>query len=321
MCLVVASTGSTKSTCPVDLGPILNEIGLPPAPNVPIGRYPLRVWKGHEHLAKSVYAQIEEGQIAADQLHSLSKCFSPPLNDSDFTLALSAEFRDRSLARIRKINPAAFERASKVRPIENLALRIFDGHSNHQDSATRAIGDRPAGYHITTQSLFMDIAKVSKEDWDAIFIHEIGHFVDPVMSHVRFFNNEKMIEKIGAIVQKENRGELVEESEIQILDQWLYHGVNIRLLAEWRVWSFTVNYLRGGNNADITLGPETVWLKPYLRSTVSEMDWKRDLFLELDKNFHNPSEGVFSSPLLQQRMGLLREKLRQQAVHEKCVFQ
>jgi hypothetical protein len=50
------------------------------------------------------------------------------------------------------------------------------------------------------------------------------------------------------------------------------------------------------------------------------MDWKRDLFLELDKNFHNPSEGVFSSPLLQQRMSLLREKLRQQAVHEKWIF-
>lgn len=49
----------------------------------------------------------------------------------------------------------------------------------------------------------------------------------------------------------------------RIIDEVLWSGISIGLLAEWRVWCFVIDYLRDELNKGYQLGEKTQWLKQF----------------------------------------------------------
>ena len=293
--------------CPVDITPILQGIGSAPAENTAAGNYSTRVWIGHQALASHLYHLFALRQLDAQDLSQLTSCLLKPLNHQDLNLAMNTVFRTKSLQRIESINPQEFSRISKKFKIENIAFQVFDTHVQNQKLAEGILGTRPAGFNMTTQALFMNLAQIESADWDVFFIHELGQYLDPVEDHVKFFNDLKTIAKIVALTKQYDQNNTLLVEDLKLVDEWLVHGLNIALLAEWRVWNFTLDYL--SVQPDYVFGPKTSWLKTFLQKTGSER--KTAMFSFLDINFENPKDQFFSHPLIQKRIIFLRQWLRE----------
>lgn len=200
-----------------------------------------------------------------------------------------------------------FAEISKSVVVENVAFRVLDFHTQSESSAKDMIGDLPAGYSQFVQVLFMDITQIHPRDWDILFIHELGHHLDKKMeTYVREFNSLSVRERVKEITERYDKKLEVKKDDIQFLDEWLMNGMNIRLLSEWRVWSFTLDYISA--DQAIQYGPRTFWLKGLAGK--DQVTRKIELFQFLDRNFINPTDQNFSHPLIKNRILFLREKVR-----------
>lgn len=302
--LAIAEIGE----CPLDISPFLAMIGPAPAENTAAGDYASKVWTGHQALAMQVYQRFASQQLSSQDLNKFATCLKKPMDFGDLNLALNSIFRDESLKRIQQINPLRFAQISKNFNVGQIVFQVFNSHVNSQKLAESILGQRPAGYNMQTRALFMNMAQITVDDWDILFIHEMGHYLDPIDSNISFFNDANNLEKISVSIKNFNQNKSLTQNELQFIDVWLTHGLNIRLLAEWRVWNFTVDYL--SLRKDIPMGPKTIWLQPYLTKDVTQR--KIELFNFLDRNFVNPIDQIFSNPLIQKRINLIRQSLREQ---------
>jgi hypothetical protein len=301
--------GIPGHACPVDTQLILQKIGPRPTPEQKGSDYSDRLWNGHKELASALWEWYRRSSAdSAGSFHdSLRDCVQDPLNENDLALAINNEFLQHSLERVQAINPQKFAEINKQRSVAEMTFQIFNACDPSEQEAQDVLGARPGGFNIPTQALFMNISSISVNDWDVIFIHEMGHFLDPIHDHVTAFNDKDTLASIAKIVAAKTEPTALQKAAI---DSWLWHGLNIGLLAEWRVWSFTADYV--SNRSDYTLGPHTQWLAPFLKQDAKSR--RQNIFKFLDLKFTNSSDQIpmINDPLIQSRLELLRAQVREQ---------
>jgi len=291
--------------CPIDVNTTLKDFGLSPIPQpLPIWWSPV-VWKAHENLANQIWNLYNKGELPAQGMDSLKDCFVEPISDVRLSQAINDRFLQGSLSEIKKINPKKFDVLSQKYRIENMAFRVLDGAGLDHKEAKAVLSDLPAGFNIETRTLFFNISNVSRSEWNVIFIHEMGHFIDPIEDHIEAFNNPKTVHQID-LISANNTIESLSVDDGRIIDEWLMHGLNIGLLAEWRVWNFTVDYLSNATN--YTFGPRSKWLQPLLKMNI--LDRKMKIFAILDNNIPDPTTERFSDGVIPKRLKQIRIKLR-----------
>lgn len=266
----------------------------------------LVIWKAHEILAEKIWQLFESGELQKNK-YNIADCLHPPLNDQDLMFATNNIFLQKTFERLQKINPKMYFELNQKIDFNQIVFQVFAFCEACQLQSKKLLGEKPAGYNLTTQSLFMNIQSLSPEDWDVIFIHELGHHFDQTRKDSKQYFNIDQVKVIIELQKKYDRGESIDDSEIKQIDDWIMSGLNIGLLAEWRVWSFTLKYL-DGFKADYHFGKQTQWLKYYRKLSPSDRDI--ELFKMLDYRFKNSNDLLLSHELIQKRLDLIRLQIR-----------
>jgi len=265
----------------------------------------LIIWKAHEILAEQIWQLFESGELQKNK-YNIADCLQSPLNDQDLMLATNNIFLQKTFERLQKINPNMYFELNQKINFNQIVFQAFAFCEACQLQSKKILGEKPAGYNLTTQALFMNIQTLSPEDWDVIFIHELGHHFDQTRKDSKQYFNIDQVKIILDLQKKYDRGERLDDSEIKQIDNWIMSGLNIGLLAEWRVWSFTLQYLDPVLNYQF--GEKTKWLQNY-KNLPSDIRYV-ELFKTLDRNFTNPATGLASHPLVLKRVQILRAQFR-----------
>jgi len=296
------------TTCPIDVTTTLKNFGLTLIPQpLPIWWSPV-VWKAHENLANQIWNLYNQGELPVQNMDSLQDCFIKPISDARLSQAINDRFLKGSLEEVKKINPNKYTDLSQKYRIESMAFRVLDGAGIDHKEAKAVLSNLPAGFNIETRTLFFNISNVLRSEWNVIFIHEMGHFIDPIEDHIEAFNNPKTLHQIDLLGAAHRTLENISEEERRLIDEWLMHGLHIGLLAEWRVWSFTAEYLSEAKQ--VSFGKRTKWLKPLLKLNAQERKIK--IFEILDRNIPDPATERFAIGVVSERLKQLRAQLLQQ---------
>jgi len=273
----------------------------------------LVVWKAHTQLAEKVWQMFERGELQKREFN-IDACIKKPVNDNDLMLATNNIFLQKTFERLNKINPQMYLELNQKIDFNQIVFQTFAYCEACQMNSKKILGEKSAGYNLTTQALFMNIQTLSPEDWDVIFIHELGHHFDQTRKDSKNYFNLENIKMILNLQKKFDNGESLSTAELQQVDQWIMSGLNVGLLAEWRVWAFTLKYL-DGVSGQYNFGQQTQWLKKYRDMNTDQRDV--ELFRMLDSRFKNSNDQLLSHQLVQQRLNLIRTQIRNDIVNHK----
>lgn len=248
-----------------------------------------------EQLAESLFSNYLHGQIDFAQIE---KCWVDlPMKES-LLITLQAKFLLGSLQYLERSSSSV---------IKNF-IQIFKNRYGSAQAASfklvghtqKSIDGMKAGFHRADKSIFMDISKISRSEWMVILVHELSHSLDSEMNKsIPIYNNEAAVQKFVKWSQAGRHFQELNPREQQELSQWLEAGLSRGLFAEYRAWWATVQVYNAGLK-------DKLWEK---------IEWLEDLqsgslYLNLDKNFKDPTESVFKNPLFQEGLAIVREKYR-----------
>lgn len=284
-------------------------IGPAPLPGQGIGNYHIRSWEGHKILAQGIWQLYRSHQ----NLSNFDTCLKleKTVVFKDLKLAFNAIFKAESIQRITNLNPTLIStiKSQNLKEFENFQVIAFNGHKSSHPAYQQKTENRPAGYSPSTNAIFGDFANLDPRDWDPIFIHELGHRLDPIGAHLKIVNN---LDHTTEIIKFLKSSSALSINLIEKIDQIIWSGLNIGFLAEWRVWCFVADYLSPAENM-LNLGPETIWLKAFITEKDKSIRDQK-MFEYLDPNFGNDSDTVqwINDPRVQERFIIFRECLRRQ---------
>jgi hypothetical protein len=301
-------TIQAHAECPVDVGAILTKIGAPPTfqmSQLDFSQYEVRVWKAHIDLAAMVWRKYIVGVLRNGGLQRVDECLASPLNQDDFLLAINKVFRDSAFERIKSINPKVYLTLSEKFDFDKMIFRVFDPAFDQDSAIQSSLHELPAGFNDAGRAIFTDAQRIQSEDWDITFIHELGHFIDPITSDIVQFTDQDIAKTIANIL-KTKTTETLSDEDRSIINSRLQHGLNIGFLAEWRVWCFTVDYV--GSSNKVVIGPKFSWMKPLLKMKRDQM--KAEVFRYLDPRFSDPQVGIYSNQIISGQLKKIRADLR-----------
>ncbi len=306
-----------QTTCPLNINSVLAHIGAKPDSSVSAqdyAAYKIRIWNGHLELADQVWSSYIDGVNSSADSQEIESCLIPPLDHHTFTLALNEKFTEASLARIRAINPPEFFLLNSKYKFDNIIFRVFDPVFESNDSALNSLENKPAGFNDAGKALFASAQRIQSENWDITFLHELGHYIDHVDDDIQKFNDLDTMQAIATILQTK-AVDTTTDVEKQLIDSWLKSGLNIGFLAEWRVWCFTVEYLSALPQP--FTGAKYAWIKPLLNLTPQQI--KVGVFDYLDPRFSDPRDGIFSNPIMGERLKQIRNDLRLNILNSRSI--
>lgn len=290
------------------LEPANDTIGPRP---YPLGNYLIQKWEAHKELAQKLWTQ--RGLSAS--LHNIEVCVDKfdNLDYPSLKLALNEKFKEASLNRMYSINPNKFNEIKSVysKSMFDFTLIVFNGSESKNKKVKEFISNRAAAYAPHSHTIFKDTEKMNFDDWNAIFLHELGHRLDGIENSIEMVNNKKNFNQMMEIIRLYEQKRIMPDSEqINFIHSMLWNGLNIGFLAEYRAWLFVVDYLSTGTG--YTLGPQTEWLRPFIEEKDKALQ-KTKLFHYLDLRFTDENSSIpwMNSSLTQSELKKLRETLRE----------
>jgi hypothetical protein len=167
----------------------------------------------------------------------------------------------------------------------------------------------PAGVQRATGSMYMNFAEIDPNDWLIIFVHETLHAVDDqIMLGVQGYANTDLVKHFVDLSQQTQSCDQLSSSDHASLNQWLMFGLDRGLLAEYRAWSATFLIYQQGLQ-------EGLWNnRPWLDQILTELKPGESLpyftYRYLDPRSTDPTDGIFSNPLIASGLAELRQELR-----------
>lgn len=284
-----------------------NAIGPRP---YPLGNYLLHKWEAHKELAQKLWTQRD----LSTSLHNLENCVNKFyfLDYTSLKQALNKKLKESSLNQINSINPTKFNeiKSTYSESMFDFTLIVFNGNEPENMKVREFINERSAAYVPHSHTIFKDTAKMNFDDWNAIFLHELGHRLDGIENSIDMVNNKKNFNQMMETVQLyENKKIKLDLEKINFIHSMLWNGLNIGFLAEFRAWLFVVDYLSTGTN--YKLGPQTEWLRPFIEEKDTKLQ-KEKLFQYLDGRFTDENSSIpwMRSDLIKEELKKVRQTLR-----------
>jgi hypothetical protein len=261
-------------------------------------------WQARKEASAQLFRQYMRSDFDFDRIEG---CLVGHPHEEDFFQTLFAEFYDQSLARLRE---------SRAPGIQKLMTLIDRQHRlNHQRPLFRLTGhfsqgnpsDRFAGVHRGTGSIYMDLARIPRNEWYVIFIHEMVHHLDGLLieaSRDFALSDGLRFEMEGWV--RQGRLSLLPTDIRADLDAWLIDGLHRGLWAEYRAWYIT--YRLYGQMVEEGLIQRIPRMDAVLDLKPVEERFESFLMRYLEERSLMPTEGVFSSPVITQAISEILER-------------
>lgn len=193
--------------------------------------------------------------------------------------------------------------------IEKGGLRERLGRASQKNtygfSFSRAADDeRQASFHRAHKSIFIDTENIEGSEWLLLFVHEVAHSLDSEMfDSLSVFNDAKTLRQIEKISQTK-RELSIEESAL--LEKWLSAGLDLGFTAEYRAWLLTyLVYEEGIEDATIN---QSDWLEEIRQKRPANIPLNTYIYRTLSPSWRDPSERLFSSPVVKEALTTLRKE-------------
>jgi hypothetical protein len=169
--------------------------------------------------------------------------------------------------------------------------------------------DSKAGFHRGLRSVFMDFSRIPSNEWLVIFAHEMAHAMDKTLLEATDIYSDPQTAKVLAEwARKTNdRNQLPQDVQVK-LSIWLKAGLDLVLWAEYRAWYVTVQIYREGlRNGQ---WQRIDWLESILKAKGPKETTAHLIYRYLDARYDNPTDGIFSLPLIKQSLENIRASYR-----------
>jgi hypothetical protein len=170
-----------------------------------------------------------------------------------------------------------------------------------------------AGFHRATGSIYMDFARIHPDDWMVIFVHETLHALDDqIWAGMKLYSRAELPKRFVKLSSTYSRLADLTPNDQRDLRAWLVAGMDRGLLAEYRAWTATFAIYREGLAEELWSRRE--WLEQVLGDRADGETLARFAFRYLDARSLDPSDGIFSNPLIRSALETVRAELRAAAV-------
>jgi hypothetical protein len=240
---------------------------------------------------------------------TIDTCLTPLPDGGNYLFTLQEAFFDESLARLR---------ASRSPTIQKLVLALDRKIADGLAPSFRLTGlafapDDPgpweAGFHRGAGSIYADFRKIPANEWLLIFAHEMLHGLDDELARATTeFNDPDRVQRLGALSGSAQRTSQLTGSQSVDLRGWIEAGLSRGLWAEYRAWVPSLTLYREGVLEG--LWRPIPWVELVLRQQPAGMRFERFVYLYLDQNSPDPTDGLFGDPLVHSALGEIRAEYR-----------
>lgn len=269
-----------------------------------------REWRARKETVSALHRLFVEGKFDAERIEA---CLAPVPDRQNFLNSLYSEFYEKALSRLMSAGTPGLSRF--VGEIDgayrsNHLLPLFRLTGHFDQASPEGSGERFAGVHRGTGSIYVDIAKVPMAEWGVIFIHEMAHKLDRDLQeavskfrlsrgHYAEFERWAARTSDPRKLPKEVREDLVE---------WLQAGLERGLWAEYRAWHVTFELYREGISAG--LWQPIPRFEKVLEAKKAGEDLGSYLYRHFDSQAKLPEEGLLSRPLIRSLISELLQSYR-----------
>lgn len=261
-------------------------------------------WVAWRRAGEQVFERYMEGLLVEGELE---QCISTESDHRVFRNLLPQIFYNQSLERLRR------GQSESIRAL----LRLIEERSKHDRLILfRLVGhfkdmtpptDAPGGVHRGTGSLFMNFSKIDPDEWLIILVHELLHGIDQrLASSIGEYSNPELTTRLAA-----SKASQIEDLPVELRTQltgWLMAGLDRGFLAEYRAWTATLRIYQDGVSDG--LWKKIDWAEKFLAQRRPGESLSELTFRVLDPQFIDPSEGIFSLPLVSLALKNVRHQLQ-----------
>jgi len=274
-------------------------------------------WRDYQVERSSVLVEVASHVVSSylqDEvaLSFSTECIENAADRSVFESRLSSLFFSQSIARLFHSNipqVRALLTSLGINDADLIPTLIFkiEGYCDHKHSH-----ERVAGFHRKNGSLFMNFSKIPRNEWYFIFLHELAHANDPILTKAsEYYSHEERIKKVA------NEAAFLNEIESPRFShearQWLLAGLHRGYLAEVRAWSFNAKVYEAG--IEEGMWGNIAWMEELL-SGKDELDsLEQHITKVLHPRFLDPQKGIFSHPSLQKALQIIRDDILEGKLH------
>lgn len=268
----------------------------------------LEKYQAREELADQIFQAYFSQQLP----QGLILDCAPSAEEREALLSVvSRIFLERSLEQLKAAKlPALKELMSALeRQVEKTGVALFRAipHLPNQDSEEK---DRIAGVFRGSNSLFMNFEKIPSGDWIFLLVHELAHYLDPVLHEASVtWNSRTTAQALFALGAQHASLDTLSAQERTLLREYVRAGLERGLLAEVRAWRLGLSVYEAGQRKN--LWGRIAWMDELLLLKPPRQSRDAFIFSYLDKTFSDPAmTGIFSLRIVQQEYFLQRQALR-----------
>lgn len=167
----------------------------------------------------------------------------------------------------------------------------------------------PAGVQRAINSIYMDFSKIDPDDWLIVFVHEVLHAVDDqIFIGVQGYADTTLIQHFVQLSLQLQSYDQLSKEDSDSLKRWLMFGLDRGLLAEYRAWSATLLIYEVGLIEG--LWNHRGWLDQIIVQQKQSESLPYFTYHYLDERSADPTDDLFSNPLIASSLKELRAQLR-----------
>ncbi len=265
-----------------------------------------QLWNAWKNTARKIFSRYLRGEMSADSFES---CALTSEDREALRDLLPQIFFEESLSLLEKSQSSSIQSFMRIlheRTHGNhLVLFRLVGHFRDQVPPTSSL----AGVQRGSGSIFMNFAKIPPNEWLVILIHELAHSLDDRLQEaVMKFSDEGLVKELAVFATKSQDPGLLPAELRSRTDRWLMAGLDRGFLAEYRAWTITFQVYQDGLRE--RLWNPIPWLDSILAIKGPNVPLASFTLHYLDSNFIDPTDGIFSLPLIKRELKNVRNALR-----------
>ncbi|MCM2323224.1 MAG: hypothetical protein NDJ90_08170 [Oligoflexia bacterium] len=265
-----------------------------------------REFDRRKDAASTLFERFEAGKLDREALDS---CLSAVPDRQNFYNTLQAVFFERSVAKLRNAHGPALRAFAALVDARTQGGRTIPFRLTGHTQAEAPV-ELKGGFHRGSGSIFMDLGRVSPDEWLVIFIHELAHGLDDRLPEaVRAYNAPKDVEEFAEWAVCATEPAFLPAESRAKLDRWLEAGLGRGLFAEYRAWHVTLVLYEEGLREG--LWDRIGWMEALISQRPASQTLGRFIYLQLDARFVDPADGIFSRELIQNGLKAVRARYRE----------
>jgi hypothetical protein len=257
-----------------------------------------------ESIAKQIFKNYQNHSLDLGQLNT---CLASEPDKQNFLNTLQSAFYEGSLEALNNSKSPTVQRLLNTLRSQLNGQAMLFRMINHYESAPDLV--YKAGFYRGARSIFMNTDKIPANEWLLIFAHELTHSLDETLwASLDTYSQEEWVKSFADWSKKTHRSQDLPSDIREKLNSWLSAGLDRGLWAEYRAWYVTlVIYMEGRQSG--AWGP-IGWADKILALRNPGESTAHLTYRYLDARFDNPTEGIFSLPLISQSLLELRASYR-----------